>query len=124
MGKGEEGLPDPQGLKEISCLSMKAKGGFAQGIVDYFDVGPANSFAIPESQGLEKGLLGRESNGETFGGAGHPLTAADLFFRENTEQKEVAPSRQEVLDPVDIDNVNARSKDHKTRVEGSKGRGG
>jgi hypothetical protein len=117
VGKGEERLTDPQGVKEIPCFSVKEEGRFPQGVVYHLDISPSNSFTISQSNGLEKGLFGREPYGKTFGGPGLLVAAADLPFREDTDEKEVAPSGQEALDPFDIDNINARSKDHENSFE-------
>jgi hypothetical protein len=96
---------------------MKEEGGFPQGIVYHLDIGPADSFAVSQSNGLEKGFLGSKSDRKAFGGTGLPLAAGDLSVGEDTAPKEITPPGHETLDPFDIDNIDARSNNHKNSQE-------
>ncbi len=91
---------------------MKEEGRLAHRIVRHFDVGPVDPFAKSQPHGFEKGFFGCKSNGETFRGSGLLLTAADFSFGEETDEEEVTPTGDEVFDPFDIHDIDARSNNH------------
>jgi len=124
VGKREKGLLDSKGLKQVSCLSVKQEGRLAARIVHYLDIGPANSFGVSQSDGLEKGFFGGEAKGKAFGRPELTAAAADFAFGENSAQKKITPSGHEALDSLDIDDIYSRSDDHNAGIEGFKGSGG
>lgn len=99
---------------------MKEEARFAHGIVYHLDVGPADALAKSQPNCFEKGFFGCKSNGETFGRSGLCPATVDFSFAKDTTQEEVTPAGNEVFDPFDVNDIDARSDDHNERVGGVK----
>jgi hypothetical protein len=116
VGESEKSLFDSLGFENLFCLSMEGEERFSQGIVLHFDIRPLDAISKASSNGFEKGLLGCEPNGKTFGGAGPFLTPDDFSLRKDPTKEEVSPTSHHTFDPFDIHDVDAISNNHKFGV--------
>jgi hypothetical protein len=91
---------------------MEGEHGFSHGIVLHFDIRPLDAVSKPPSNGFEESLFCRKSDGKTFRRPGPVLAPGDLFLCKDPTQKEIAPARHQMLDPINIHNINTRSYNH------------
>ncbi len=112
VGKSEKGPRDSLDIEYLFCPPVEREERFSQGVVLHFNVRPPDSVSKAPANGLEKGLFGRKPDGKTLGRMSPSLTPKDFFLCEDPAEEEISPTRDHALDPVNIDDVNARSNDH------------
>src|SRR4030042_1433712 len=112
VGESEKSLCDSLDFEDLLCLSIEGEERFPQGVVLHFDIRPLDAISKSPSNCFEKGLLGCEPNGKTFGGAGPFLTPDDFSLRKDPTKEEVSPTSHHTFDPFDIHNVEANANTH------------